>query len=207
MPTVLGMLSRMPIINLKNLQGWPIALASLLLLLGLASLGDLAAFQRGQIWPGQSLTTHTIPDQAMTIIDTVQTVCRLLTTQPSLTATEFANRLGTILTDQGGDLPIVVQPNDPAFQGAKIIRQVGTNRPANIRLVLADPSNLSVSMLQANLGNYSELPDQDLDQDPAVIFYVKLPAMQSSCAVIADIQPGKQGIADGIVTRLTIRRG
>ncbi len=139
------------------------------------------------------------------IIETLQKLCQVLSTAP-LTAQETANSLGTIVEDMGKDLPVIFRPSDPSFREARIVRQVGTNEPAHVEMVLAKPGTLSVETLKAAFGNYSELPLQDLDDSDRIIFYVDIPNLPRTCAVIADLTPGKPGAEDGTVIAVTVRR-
>jgi hypothetical protein len=139
------------------------------------------------------------------IIETLQKLCQVLSTAP-LTAQETANSLGTIVEDMGKDLPLIFRPSDPSFREATIVRQVGTNEPAHVEMVLAKPGTLSVETLKAAFGNYSELPLQDLDDSDRIILYVDIPNLPRTCAVIADLTLGTQGVEDGSVIAVTVRR-
>ena len=137
--------------------------------------------------------------------ETLQKLCRILSSAP-LTAQEAATSLGTIVEDKGKDSPLLVRPSDPSLREAVVVRQLGTEEPAYVELVLAEPGSLSVKTLSAAFGNYSVPPKLHWNSPTKLIFYVDIPNLPHTCAVIAEVRPGKQGVEDGIVTAVTVRR-
>jgi hypothetical protein len=142
--------------------------------------------------------------RSMTTIDTIQQLCSLFFNR-SLTTVAISDRLGKVLNDRGSDLPVDVQPADPVWQAARIIRQVGTDKPAHVDLTLANPTSLSVKDLASAFGAYSELPLRSLDLPPRILFDVDSPDSSESCVVIASVKPGSRGIENGSITAVTIR--
>jgi hypothetical protein len=82
---------------------------------------------------------------------TIERLCARLC-DGSRTATALAADIGGTIEDQGGGFAIVVQPADPAFHLARVVRAGLDNAPASIELTFADPSALSLSDPRATLG-------------------------------------------------------
>lgn len=136
----------------------------------------------------------------------MHTICDQLSTDPRPLAAEIALSIGTIVDDSDGDLPITVQPSDTTFRTGQIVRQVGTAYTAHVKLVVAESPPLPIAMLQAEFGDYTEIPQRDLDRAPRIIFYVASPISAASCAVIAEVHPDAASVADGNATVIILRR-
>jgi hypothetical protein len=145
------------------------------------------------------------PTQERKMIETLQKLCNVLSQSP-LTAPQAATSIGKIIEDPGKDSALLVQPSHPGFKAALVVRQAGTNEPAHVELTLAEPSTLSLKTLTAAFGKSSKLPNLHVNSSKRLIFEVDLPNTSHTCAVIANVMPGKNGSEDSMVTAVTIRR-
>ncbi len=139
------------------------------------------------------------------MLETIQKTCELLSSAP-LTVQQVAAKLGTLVQGQGGGSGLIVQPNDKDFTTALIERRIYSDEPAYIQFSMADPQKLTVDSLHKKFGVWSELPNVNWNALQEIIFYVDLPGAPKTCAIIAYIEPGEQGLEDGTVVRLTVRR-
>jgi hypothetical protein len=139
-------------------------------------------------------------------LGTLQRTAKLLCADP-VTAAQVANAIGTITQDYGGSLQLVVRPSDAAFSEADIGREYGTQNPSTVGFKLANPKSTTVAELQAAFGEYSEGPKVHFDSPTEIVFQEICRASPSlSCALIAQVDPGAHGVADGTVSKLTLRR-
>lgn len=139
------------------------------------------------------------------MIETIQEICTLLAGSP-LTVREVASRLGTLIEDQGGNLPLIVRPRDASFVQAMVTRQFGTQRPAGVILTLTETAELKVSALRANFGEYTLLPRQRGEKAPQIKFFLGEPAQIGSTSIIARLIPGEwENIDAGRVSELTLQ--
>jgi uncharacterized protein (DUF736 family) len=139
------------------------------------------------------------------MIDTIQKTCKILSSAP-LTVQEVANKLGTLVQDQGGDSSLVVRLDDKDFSTALVARRFHSQEPAHVQLTLTKPSRLTVEDLRRAFGVWSELPSMNWNAPQEIIFYVDLLGTPRTCAIIAGIEPGEQGLEDGTVMTLSVRR-
>lgn len=139
------------------------------------------------------------------MIETIRKTCEILSSDP-LTVQDVAKKLGTLVQDQGGDLSLIVQPDDKDFTNALIARRYHSQEPAFVQLSMADRGKLSVEDLRKSFGAWSKLPSVNWNTPDQIILYVDLPGTPRTCALIADVEPGVQGLEDGSVLALTVRR-
>jgi hypothetical protein len=139
------------------------------------------------------------------MIETLQQLCILLSSA-SLTVQDVSASLGTISQDQGGSLAIEVHPSNPAFRKALIVRQLDTQEPSHIELKLAESSTLTVEDLSRVFGHYQELPALHWDRPQEIAFQGSSSNTPYTCAVLAEVIPGEQGVIDGTATTVTLRR-
>lgn len=140
------------------------------------------------------------------MIGTLQRIAKMLCTDP-LSAEQVARAIGTVTQDYGGSLQLVVRPSDTAFSEADVGRQYGTQNPSTVRLKIADSKSMTVAELQAVFGDYSEGPRLHFDSPPEIVFPEICRASASlSCALVAQVDPGAHGVADGTVSGITLRR-
>ena len=139
------------------------------------------------------------------MIETIQKTCHVLSSA-SLTVQDVARELGTVVQDKGGDSELIIEPNDKDFATAVVMRRIHSQEPAFVQLSLAVANKLTVETLHKTFGVWSELPNVNWNQLQEIIFYVNLPGMPNTCAVIACVEPGEQGLEDGFVVKLTLRR-
>jgi hypothetical protein len=124
----------------------------------------------------------------------------------SLTVQDVVKELGNLTQDPGGDAGLIIQPTDKDFRTALVGRRIHSQEPAFVQLSMADPYRLTVEALHKTFGVWSELPNINWNLLQEIIFYVDLPGMSKTCAVIACVEPGEQGLEDGFVVKLTVRR-
>lgn len=139
------------------------------------------------------------------MIEAIREVCTLLA-MPSLTVQDAAAGLGDLVEDQGGNLPLIVNPRDPVFSRAVVTRQFGTQLAANVMLTPADPAGFKVQALREAFGEYTELRGNPEDKAPSIIFYLGEPAETGSVSIIATLTAGDWGrVNEGTVSELTVQ--
>lgn len=139
------------------------------------------------------------------MIETLQQLCVVLS-RPSVTVQDVSASLGKNIEDHGGNLPLIVQPFDPFFEEAVVVRKYGTQEPAHVRLKIAESMRLSVQELKNSFGEYRELRKQDWDSPVSVIFGVDMPNSSHTCAILVDVALGERGIEDGTALSVIVRR-
>jgi hypothetical protein len=139
------------------------------------------------------------------VIESIREICTLLAGDPA-TVQEVADGLGTLVADQGGNLPLIVRPRYAAFSRGSVTRQFGTQRPAGVLLTVAESAELRVAELRAAFGEYAELPRKRSDRAPRIQIYLGEPAAAGSTSIIATLMPGQwENINDGTVSELIIQ--
>jgi hypothetical protein len=139
------------------------------------------------------------------VIESIQEICTLLA-GPPLTVQEVASKLGTLIEDQGGNLPLIVRPRDARFTQAMVTRQYGTQRPAYVVLTLTETTELRARALRANFGEYTLLPRRWEEKAPRIKFFLGEPAQTGSTSIIARLMPGEwEDIDGGRVSELTLQ--
>ena len=139
------------------------------------------------------------------MIETLQKTSELLSSA-NLTVQDVAKYLGTLVQDQGGDAGLIVQPNDVDFISVSVARRINSQEPAYVQFNLQGTKRITVETLHKTFGVWSELPNTNWNPLQEIIFYVDLPRMPKTCAIIANVEPGELGLEDGVVVKLTIRR-
>lgn len=139
------------------------------------------------------------------MIETIQNLCVVLA-ETAVTVQSVGAHLGELITDQGGNLPLIVQPSDPAFVTAEIVRQFDTQNPAHVELKVADIDTLSVADLTAAFGAYRQTPKMQPRTPTRIMYTIDIPGKSYTCALIANIAPDTPDIAQGNVSSLIIRR-
>ncbi|MCC6997709.1 MAG: hypothetical protein IT370_24035 [Deltaproteobacteria bacterium] len=134
------------------------------------------------------------------MMTTLKSACELLS-RKTLTVSEAVAGVGTLERDLGGRLQVIVKPHDPAFAKAQVTRLPEGDTPAGIDFEVATPGALTVAALGVEFGAYKEPPRIHPDSPYKVIFKAG-----PGCSVVAVVQRGAKGVADGVVPRLTLRR-
>jgi hypothetical protein len=139
------------------------------------------------------------------MIESIQEICALLANSP-LTVQDVAAKLGTLIEDQGGNLPLIVRPGDASFVQGMVTRQFGTQWTAGVILTVAETAELTVKALRATFGDYTPLRRQWGEEAPRIKFFLGEPAQIGSCSIIAKLMPGEwENIDDGTVSELTLQ--
>lgn len=138
-------------------------------------------------------------------IATVRALCDTLAAA-EVSVEGVAASLGTIIEDQGGKLGVIVRPADQQFAEAMIVRAHEDGTPAHVRLTVADPGGLPTAALVAAFGPYDTPPKKRPGAASSIIFYDERPGRPYSCAIIAEVAPGQDGVADGAARAITVRR-
>jgi hypothetical protein len=139
------------------------------------------------------------------MIDKIEQLCRLLSSAP-VSPRQVADGFGTIVADHGYGSDLVVRPTDSAFSDVRVMRKIQTDEPSFVELAFADPEALSVARLTETFGDYSVVPRLHADESESIAFEVERPHMPYRCTVLAQVQPGPRGLADGTVAGITVRR-
>lgn len=138
------------------------------------------------------------------MIDTLQRLCATLATD-TVTAGEAADSLGSIEEDGGESAPITVQPLDRAFSSAQVVRKFDTDEPAHVVLELSEETTLPVEELVHAFGDYSEVPMRP-GRPQQIAFNVDEAGQPYTCTIFASVSPGSEGLSDGTVSGITVRR-
>ncbi len=139
------------------------------------------------------------------MIELLHALCRVLS-RGAITVREVASELGAITEDRGDGWPLVVAPRNAEIAEAKVVRQAGTDEPAYVELTFAPSGVLPVREMVAGFGAYTALPRLRPGAPARVAFYPRATGTTHTCAIIAEVRPGEQGIEDGIVPAVTVRR-
>jgi len=127
-------------------------------------------------------------------------VCQLLA-QPAARASDVARQLGTVVREPEGPLPIVVQPTDPRFREAIVVRRYGTELAEFAMLQSPASPGLSLHTLQAELGEFTELPLVDAGREKELLFR----RQQGDICYVVIAQILAKGTTQAQVRSLTIR--
>jgi hypothetical protein len=138
-------------------------------------------------------------------IATIRALCDTLSAA-NVSVEGVAASLGEVIEDQGGKLGVIVRPSDPQFAEAMIVRSQGDGAPAHVRLRLADPKALSTAALVEAFGSYTTAPKKRPGPGRNIVFYDEQPGRPSTCAIIAEVSPGADGIESGAARSITVRR-
>jgi hypothetical protein len=131
------------------------------------------------------------------MIELLKDVCTVLGRDP-LTAREVAEALGTI-TDAGKlGKPYQVQPYDAALRAVRVVMDNDGSAPAFVELETAVPVDLQA--LASAFPDYADTPTRQLSVSRQITFYVDLPDLPRTCAIIARIP------REGELRTLTVRR-
>jgi hypothetical protein len=139
------------------------------------------------------------------VIDTIEDLSRRLS-ESALSPRQVADGLGTIIADHGAGSDLVVRPNDAGFSEARVMRKSTSDEPAFVELSLSDGSSLSVADLTARFGEYSIAPMSHGEVGRPIVFDLERPGLPYRCTLIAQVEPGAEGLADAHVLSVIIRR-
>ncbi len=139
------------------------------------------------------------------MIETIQNLCVVLA-ETAVTVQSVAAHLGDLITDHGGNLPLIIRPSDSAFVTAEIVRQFDTQTPAHVELTVADTATLSVADLTNAFGAYRQVPQMRPSKPTRIQFAVDIPGKSHICTLIAKMAPDTKEMAQGNVSSLIIRR-
>ncbi len=139
------------------------------------------------------------------MIEVLRALCEELS-RSAVSAREVANSLGTIAEDRGEVSPLVVAPRSPEVAGATVVRQAGTDEPAYVELTPSDPNALSIQALVSAFGEYTRLPRPRPGAPARVAFYPGISGPTHTCAIIAEVVPGRRGLDDATVSAVLVRR-
>lgn len=114
--------------------------------------------------------------------------------EPSRTMREMAAEVGKITGEY--EYNMLVQPRDPDFKQANIVRGANEDAVTHISLTLNEP--LMLAQLEAEFGDYTELPPMPNEPESAV-FKVYEPSGAYGVTLIASVE-------DTTVTQITLRR-
>jgi hypothetical protein len=131
------------------------------------------------------------------VIATVQALYMRLADE-DLTARQIADELGTLQKDNGAGSDLVVRPNGPGLEEARVMRKHEGDEPAFVELTFVTPVELAD--LEQAFGEYHELPLRHGQSGPSVAFDLEKPGKPFRWTLLANAQ------SDGTVQRLTLRR-
>ena len=138
------------------------------------------------------------------MIELIQDLVRFLS-QDGLTVDDIRARVGTVMHDPGGLLPLELQPQMAGVRAAQLARDPVSGRPYLLDLQLAAEARPTVSALKSALGNYRQAIT-NRGRPRQVLFYPPTLATQWTVVVIAELAEGGDGLDDATATRLAFRR-
>lgn len=141
-------------------------------------------------------------DYAM--IDLIRELVRFLS-QDSLSIEDVVGRVGPIVNDPGGLMPIELQPVLAGVRAANLGRNPDNGLPYVLTIELMPGSGLTAATLRQALGDYKRLRT-DRDRPPEIIFYPPAVGSRWKVAVIAELQSASVALEDQPVTSLSLRR-
>lgn len=137
------------------------------------------------------------------MIETLKQLCIVLS-EEQVTVQDVGSHLGKLVSDEGGSLPLIIQPDDTAFAKAEIVRDYETQAPAHVELTLADSTALSVSDITAVFGHYRQIPKMQPKTPTRIMFSFDESGKPYTCALIANLVSGASDQAT--VTSVIVRR-
>ncbi len=137
------------------------------------------------------------------MIETIQKLCAFLSEEQA-TVQNTAAHLGQVLSDQGENLSVIIQPDDSNFSKAEIVREFETGKPAHVELTLADNASLPVAEVTAVFGSYQQIPKMQPKMPTKLMFTYDEAGKPFTCAVITNLAAGP--IDQAAITSVVVRR-
>lgn len=157
--------------------------------------------------PASAKQPEARPDKEMkmsSIPDTLRALALQMQAADASPAT-VAEAIGPLSEPADGDDPLEVAPRDAAFASASVAHDEGAVQ--HLELQLADSAALPLATLSQAFGAYREVPRVSFQQPPRVAFAaLSDPEKPFTVTLFAHVRPGAEGVKDGAVTAVTLRR-
>jgi hypothetical protein len=138
------------------------------------------------------------------MIDLIRDLIHFLSQDP-LTVEDVIARVGPVVHDPGGLMPMELRPILPGLRSARLARYPNSGLPYVLDLALAPEAQPTAAALKVVFGDYHRART-DRGRQPEVLFY---PPALGSCwkvVVIVELALGVDALDDAPVTRVALRR-
>ena len=144
--------------------------------------------------------------EAPALVQTVAKACKPLCLKDA-TAPEVGRVIGKVTSDLGGALQLYVKPNDPTFSEAEVFRDGTTRRAVAVWFMVAEQPAFLVPQFTSFFGELQK-PTRDVPEGAVSAVVDRAIEVDETCQGrhTAEVRPGLQGLADGSVTKITLRR-
>lgn len=140
---------------------------------------------------------HATTDQILDLI-------RFLSQDPLSTA-EVAARVGPLVRDPGGLMPIELRPILPGVLSARLARYPDSGLPYTLELALASDARVTPAALKTILGNYDQArTDRGMPRE--VLFYPQAVGPLWRVVVIAQLDSTAGELDDAPIANIAFRR-
>jgi hypothetical protein len=86
------------------------------------------------------------------------------------------------------------------------MRDMNSQAPSDVTLTLSETAKLTLADLQAEFGDYSNVPRMRPGQAYSVAFYVDIPQKPFTCTIFASLKPDAEVEDSSAVASLNVRR-
>lgn len=140
------------------------------------------------------------------MIDTLRALAALLSSD-AISIEDVIARVGPVISDPGGIVPIDLRPTIPGVQSAYLARHPGTGLPYLLSLELTPSTALTVAALRSAFGDYRRLRT-DRGQPPEIGFAPSAAAEGSHHSVVltATLESAAEPLGERVVTGVALRR-
>jgi hypothetical protein len=138
------------------------------------------------------------------MIDQIRELVRFLS-RDSLSVEDVVGRVGPVINDPGGLMPVELQPVLDGVRAANLGRNSDNGLPYVLTLELTPGSGLTAATLRQAFGDYKRLRTER-GQPPEIIFYPPPVGSRWKVALIADLRSVAAELDDQPVTGLSLRR-
>jgi hypothetical protein len=122
-----------------------------------------------------------------------------------LTVEEVSARIGAVVRDPGGLMPIELRPHRPGLDVARLARYPDSGWPYVLELELALYARPPAAALKPFLGDYQRaLTDRSMPSE--LLFYPPTEGSHWRIVVVAQLEPAFQDLDTAAVTRIAFRR-
>lgn len=138
------------------------------------------------------------------MIDLIRELVGFLSQDP-LSVEDVVVRVGPIVNDPGGLMPIELRPTLANVRAANLGRDPDNGLPYVLTIELTPGAGLTAATLRQAFGEYQRLRT-DRGQPPEIIFYPAASESGWNVAVLATLQSALEPFDDQIVASLSLRR-
>lgn len=122
-----------------------------------------------------------------------------------LTVEEVSARIGAVVRDPGGLMPIELRPHLAGLDAARLARYPDSGWPYVLDLELASNARPTAAALKTLLGDYQRaLTDRTMPSE--LLFYPPTKGSHWQIVVVAQLEPAFEDLDTAPVTRIAFRR-